>query len=280
MQYKKFPPKPELSVYVECYYIWESGEAVCMDVESPPNACSAIAFNYGAPYFLSNQKYNKVAVPDAFVTGQSVQNYTLHLDGDVGIAGIALRPAGVYHFLKIPMYGLTDERLDLKEVDDAVFQHTLDAICQAVSHEAKVDILEHLIDQLSAQSTHGNKAVLKAANQIFEDFGATNITALLDDLPMSRRSFERKFLEEVGVSPKTYAKIRRFGYTCSLMAGNRDVNLMDVLHRGGYYDQSHFIKDFKYFSGRTPRKYAMTNNELANHVDRMAVVEALLHSNT
>lgn len=279
MHYKKFLPRPELSPYVECYYIWESDGTVCMDVESPPNACSAIAFNYGDSYFLSNQKYEKAIVPDCFVTGQSIQNYTLHLNGNVGIAGIALRPAGLYHFLAIPMYGLTDERLDLSKVKYDSFLPALEAIRKSNSHEGKVSVMETLMDELLAQPTHGNPVVQKAANQIFEDFGATNITDLLEELPMSRRSFERKFLEEVGVSPKTYAKIRRFGYTCSLMAGNRYVNLMDVLHRGGYYDQSHFIKDFKYFSGRTPRKYALTNNELANHVDRMAIVEALLQSN-
>ena len=99
---------------------------------------------------------------------------------------------------------------------------------------------------------------------------------LIESMPMSRRTFERKFLNEIGVSPKTYAKIRRFGNTCLLMAGKRDVNLMDVLHEGGYYDQSHFIKDFKYFSGRTPKKYVENNTELANFVDTVNIVERRL----
>jgi len=96
---------------------------------------------------------------------------------------------------------------------------------------------------------------------------------------MSRRNFERKFLTEVGVSPKAYAKIRRFGYTCSLMAGKKTVSLMEVLHKGGYYDQSHFIKDFKYFSGRTPRNYIKTNTELVNHLDPMPLIESKLNKN-
>jgi AraC-like DNA-binding protein len=60
------------------------------------------------------------------------------------------------------------------------------------------------------------------------------------------------------------------------MAGNRNANLMDVLFEGGYYDQSHFIKDFKYFSGRTPRRYNKTNVELANYVDHISIVERRL----
>jgi len=278
MKYIKFPPRPELASLVECYYTWESAGAVTLDIESPPNACAAIAFNFGDPYYLSNQKYDRKEVPTCFISGQSVQNYRLHLEGVVGIVGIALKPASLYHLFQLPMFSVTDERIDLKDIDPEISERARTEIRNSTTSEERVDVLRHLMAELVEKSQGGNPYIQLAANRIFEEKGQTAITELLEEAPMSRRNFERKFLEEVGVSPKTFAKIRRFGYTCSLMAGDRNANLMDVLHRGGYYDQSHFIKDFKCFSGRTPRTYSRTNQELANHLDRMAVVEERLRS--
>ena len=174
------------------------------------------------------------------------------------------------------MYELTDERICFSEICSESCKDLHQSIGGAQSKKEKVQLLEDYLLRILERPKYGEEAIIESANKIFESKGQTNITELLDKVPMSRRNFERKFLEEVGVSPKTYAKIRRFGYTCSLMAGNRDVNLMDVLCEGGYYDQSHFIKDFKYFSGRTPRKYAKTNVELANYVDGIALVEKRL----
>ena len=278
MKYKKFPPQSEFESLVECYYSWESEEVVCMDIESTPNACAAIAFNFRDPYTLSTQKYHRKQVPACFVSGQSIQNYTLHLEGKVGIVGIALKPASLFHLFQLPMYGITDERVDLREIDSDLCEEAYLRIMSAANTKERIDGLKDLIRTAVAKSKGGTPDIQKAANRIFEEKGQTHITELLEEVPMSRRNFERRFLEEVGVSPKTFAKIRRFGYTCSLMAGDRNVNLMDVLHKGGYYDQSHFIKDFKYFSGRTPRRYAKGNKELANLVDRIAIVEERLQS--
>ncbi|MBT8310124.1 MAG: AraC family transcriptional regulator [Flavobacteriaceae bacterium] len=280
MSYRKYPVQKELETFIECYFSWESDGPIKLDIESPPNACEAIVYNYGSPYRISNQKYDDLEVPSCFINGQSIQNYTLHFDGNIGIIGVALRPGALYKLFEIPMFSLTDERLDFKEVSPDFCSKRLAPILNAKNLEARLDSLIAITEDLFTTANKDDSIIQEAASKIFSDKGKTNVTEHLCDIPMSRRNFERKFLEEVGVSPKMYAKIRRFSFCCSLMAGDREADLMDVLHQGGYYDQSHFIKDFKYFSGRTPRKYAKTNNELAYHVDRMAIVEKRLHLNS
>ena len=276
MLYKKYRPAEILGDFVECYFVWEGNPEKPIAVESPPNALCSLVFNYGDEYRISNQKYRKRVVPASFVSGQALGNYTLHLKGRVGTVGIAFKPATVFHFYGIPMYELTDERICFSEICPESCKELHGSIRSTQGNQEKVQLLEDYLLRILKRPKYGEAAIIESANAIFDDKGKANITALLDKVPMSRRNFERKFLEEVGISPKTYAKIRRFGYTCSLMAGNRDVNLMDALHHGGYYDQSHFIKDFKYFSGRTPRRYAKTNIELANYVDGITLVERRL----
>jgi AraC-like DNA-binding protein len=276
MLYKKYRPAKVLKDFVECYFVWEGNPGKTINIESPPSALCSLVFNYQDEYYCSNQKYTNQVVPSCFIAGQALANYTLHLKGTIGITGIVLRPATIYHFFGIPMYELTDERTCFSTICPNSSTVLHDQIMSAHDNKERIQLLENYILRLLENATHGSTEIIESANKIFESRGQTNITELLDAVPMSRRSFERKFLEEIGISPKTYSKIRRFGYTCSLMAGNRNANLMDVLFEGGYYDQSHFIKDFKYFSGRTPRRYNKTNVELANYVDHISIVERRL----
>lgn len=276
MRYKKYRPAKVLQDFVECYFVWEGETKNPLEIESPPNALCSLVINSGEEYFISNAKYDKKLAPKIFICGQALGNYTLHLNGKVDIVGIAFKPVAIFHFYGVPMYGLTDERICISELSKASYQELQETIKPELNTQKKVQQLEDFVLKLLDRNKFGDLAIIQAANKIFDEKGATNIAELIESTPMSRRNFERKFLEEVGLSPKTYAKIRRFGYTCSLMAGKRDVNLMDVLCEGGYYDQSHFIKDFKYFSGRTPRTYAKTNLELANFVDGITLVEKRL----
>ncbi len=276
MQYKKFKPDKSLFDFVLCYFIWEGQAEKAIDIESPPSALCSLVFNLAEPYFISNSKYDKQKVPKTFVTGQAIKNYTLHLHGEIKIIGAVLKPVGLFHFFNIPMYNLTGERVDFSVIDPDQSESLFKKIKMVSTDVDRIKFIEDYLLKLLQSANNATGDIISAANEIYEQRGQNNVSEIMEEVLMSRRSFERRFLNEVGVSPKVYAKIRRFGYTCKLMAGKRDVNLMDVLCEGGYYDQSHFIKDFKYFSGRTPRIYVKTNTELDNYLDHISVVEARL----
>ena len=278
MFYQKYKPANRLSHLVQCYFIWEGYPSVPMDIESPPNGLCSMVYSYKKPYQLSNAKYTRYTVPGFFISGQALKNYILHINGEIGVIGVALKPGALHHITGIPMYGLTDERLDFTDVWPDDYAGLASQLSARNTHQSKVNEIEAFLLQKTSEAVFGSKAIRYAANEIFESKGQIDLVNLIQEVYMSRRTFERKFLEEVGLSPKTYVKIRRFGYTCSLMAGHREVDFMEVLHRGGYYDQSHFIKDFKYFAGRTPGHYVKNNVELANYVDQISIVEKKINS--
>lgn len=273
LKYRKYKVEKHLSPFIECYYHWEGFTADLITVETPPNAYCSLVVNYENPYLISTHKYSKTEVAQAFISGQAIRNYTLHLKGKIGMVGVVLKPATLFHFLGIPMYEFTEERVPLDKIFPDKANEIIAKIKEAIQPLEKVKVLKELANELYKNRNFGTEQIRYAANAILDQKGVINITTLMEELYMSRRKFERKFLEEVGVSPKTYAKIRRFGYTCSLMAGKRKVNLTETLYRGGYYDQSHFIKDFKYFAGRTPKFYVENNQELANFIESRVVIE-------
>jgi len=109
-----------------------------------------------------------------------------------------------------------------------------------------------------------------AANLIVEKNGMVNIADIMKDVFMSRRSFERNFFKKVGLSPKYYARIRRMSNLMNLIAGKKNIDWADIFCKCEFYDQSHFIKDFIEFTGRTPQQYLKENTELANIIEKPA----------
>jgi AraC-like DNA-binding protein len=90
--------------------------------------------------------------------------------------------------------------------------------------------------------------------------GQVNIRELSTQYFLSQKQFERKFKEHSGFMPKLYARIVRFETALSGYSRNR--SLTEVGYESGYYDQSHFIHDFKKFSGHHPRSYFAAIPEL------------------
>ena len=274
MIYRKYRPSPLLSLYVECYFIWDSEGSMeeAITIESPPTGFCSIVFNYGDPYSLQNKKYDKIQVPKQFISGQSIYSYKLSLQGTIGIAGIVFKPAALATIFGLSIYEYTEERINLynvfkKEVVDKYVQQ----INMAAGEEPRIQILEDFIMQQYRLRAPEPDYIDEAANFIVENNGMLQVSDLLKNSYMSRRSFERKFFQKVGLSPKYYARIRRIGYLCNLIAGKKKVDWPAIFYQCEFYDQAHFIKDFEEFTGRTPQQYLKENTELANYVEKPKV---------
>jgi len=270
MRYKKFFPCSILSPFVECYFIWDSEGSVetTMVIESPPNGFCSIVFNYADPYYLQNKKYERLAVPMQFISGQSIYSYKLFLEGEIGVAGIVFKPAALATIFHLPIYEYTEERIDLYKVfKKSIVDKYANAI-KLSGEEQKVHLLEEFLMQQYRIQKPEPDYIDQAANFIVEHNGLLQVSDLLKDSCMSRRSFERKFFHKVGLSPKYYARVRRIGHLLSFVAGKRTADWPKIFSECEFYDQAHFIKDFKEFTGRSPQQYLKQNTELANYVEK------------
>jgi len=270
MRYKKFFPCSILSPFVECYFIWDSEGSVetTMVIESPPNGFCSIVFNYADPYYLQNKKYERLAVPMQFISGQSIYSYKLFLEGEIGVAGIVFKPAALATIFHLPIYEYTEERINLYKVFKKSIIDKYANEIKISSEEQKVHLLEEFLMQQYRIQKPEPDYIDQAANFIVEHNGLLQVSDLLKDSCMSRRSFERKFFQKVGLSPKYYARVRRIGYLLSFVAGKRTADWPKIFSECEFYDQAHFIKDFKEFTGRSPQQYLKENTELANYVEK------------
>jgi AraC-like DNA-binding protein len=271
MIYQKFRPADVLLPFVECYFIWESDGPLEKElvIESPPNGFCSLVINYGDSYFLQNKKYEKLPVPQQFIAGQAIYSYKLSLTGNIGIAGIVFKPAALSTLFALDGFTFTEERTDLFTVlTQEYVRHYVLRIRETNDASEKVKLMEAFLMHHYNLTTPQADYIDTAANLIVEKAGMLHVYDLLKESCMSRRTFERRFFQKVGLSPKYYARIRRIGYLCNLIAGKKKVNWPEVFYEAAFYDQAHFIKDFEEFTGRSPQQYLKANTELANYVEK------------
>jgi AraC-like DNA-binding protein len=269
MRYKKVKPAPHLAPFVECYFVWEKQELLTMPlrIESPPTGFASMVFSYGDPYRVRTGKQATVA-PAAFLTGQATSQYELELTGQIGMVGIVFRPAGISTLFGLPMYEFTDERVALTDMLGHSAADLHEQLTAALTTNERVLLLERFLNQQLLRRGNPFDRTDYAANLIVDKFGVLTVSELMEDLYVCRRQFERQFLHKVGVSPKYYARIRRVGHVCAQLATNRwqISDWQDFVFRAGYYDQSHFIREFKQVTGKRPTLYIKDNAELSRYL--------------
>ena len=276
MFYQKYPPSAHLTPFVECYYIWENHvDALTLStkrpavIESPPTGFGSFVFNLGTPYAVeTNQQNTPQSLPSTFLTGQATHQYQLHLPNVISMVGIVFRPAGISSLFGLPMIEFADERVSLSDVLGSSVQFLNEQLAEAPDRPARIAMLEQFLSFQWVKRNLQPDRIDYTANLIVDRRGIVNMNELIEEAFLCRRQFERKFLQRVGVSPKFYARIRRISYLCSLLASQRwKINdWQDLIYQCGYYDQSHFIKEFTEFTGKNPSLYVRNNVELINYL--------------
>ncbi len=269
MFYRKYKPPTILQPYVECYFKWQSGKlSKSLWVDSPPSAFSAIVFNLGGRHQVTLEEGRTEETGSAFISGQAIRNVSLQVEGEVDQLGIVFRPTGIHKLFGFPMHEVTHSRFDVGDVFGNLFCDLEEALHETVDEARQIALINGFLMNRASQADIEEDGIDYAANLLLDQMGNVQIKCILDKIFMSRRKFERHFLKQVGVSPKFYGRIRRYGHVCSLMAGHRKVEWGRLLHQVGYYDQSHFIRDFHEFAKMSPTAYLQSNQELAHQLDR------------
>ena len=109
-----------------------------------------------------------------------------------------------------------------------------------------------------------NPCVAFAVAEMSERPDEVNIARMNDRIGYSQKHFTEMFRKSVGVNPKSYLKIMRFQKAVRTIDGSIDIDWGRIAHECGFYDQAHFINDFKHFSGFTPEQYAKIRTTYQN----------------
>ncbi len=266
MRYQKFQPVSELRPFVECYFVWEGEAKEPMEVQSPPNSFTAIVLNYEKPYevFLSANK--PVTAPLAFVAGLSTSNYRLVLKGKIGMVGIVFRASALHNFFGVRMSQLVNSRMELSLLlgTEAVLLWGNAKIQRR--DEARIKILQDFVFAHLAEAKSRLSIIDEAVELIDQFKGCVVVEDIAAHLKISRRYLEKKFIEKVGVSPKFYARIKRFTTLSKTVAYSEKFDWQDLVFENGLHDQSHLVKEFLEFNRMSPSEYFEKHHELIRFI--------------
>ncbi|WP_276502335.1 helix-turn-helix domain-containing protein [Terrimonas pollutisoli] len=253
MNYYTIAPSPILSPYVRFFWVLESDEPYCH--RSVADGCVEMIFHYKG-------LFNEITTP-----GKSEQSFTsgLHgpsqnfrrftIDRGFGIFGIYLYPFAIPHLFSIPANELSDQMPDLESLTGPDGRELEEKIILASNNSQRVSILSSWLEKKILK----NKAVQQPAfvsiiSNIIHSKTLRSVDELAKRSFLSMRQFERNFKIFSGFSPKLYSRIIRFQFATQ-QYGTCYKTLTDIAYDCGYYDQSHFIHDFKQFSGYHPKQY-------------------------
>ncbi len=257
MNYETFDPHPDLAAVVKCHWILE----VPGNIDTPkqrviPDGSIEMCFILGDDVRRFTSENEFIIQPRAMVFGQITKPYFVQPTGSVDTFAIRFYPYGFANFIKQPIHKLADCETPLTSLfEERIAKQLEKEIIEANSTQSRIEIIERfLLNRLADQSTI-DTIVKSTINILSQTKGSASINSILKEDLSKRRNLERKFSKQVGISPKQLGRIIRLQAALKMMLNEQAETLTQVAYESEYYDQAHFIKDFKEFTGVNPKEY-------------------------
>jgi AraC-like DNA-binding protein len=217
------------------------------------DGCAEIIFHYNGK-FAELEGERRVSQSSSMIHAQSQRFRRFETKENFGIFGAYLYPFAIPYIFSVPALHLSNLMPDLHSFLGSDGNTLEDQIMCASDNQERARILSAYLTNRILKNFRKEPPVFAAVNYIIHTKGLVAIEKLAHHFCLSPRQFERKFKEFAGFTPKLYSRIIRFGNTANEY-GNKTLSLTEIAYKYGYYDQSHFIHDFKEFSGFHPGEY-------------------------
>ena len=266
MHYRIIPPPASLQSVIRYLWVLESNAVIDTPQTFSPLAdgCPGILFQHShlGNYYDSNNQ----PMPGIFLYGQTIAPMQLRSTGRLQTVGVIFHPHALQSVFGMHAPELTGACVDLNWLNNKKEKFLYDKLLHAGSTQQQVTIITDYLLSLMQQKGNMKEVVTQAAvRTIWQQKGHVSLKELLQQLRVPERSFERKFKQMVGVSPKLFARICRFQEALTQLRNNNYHRLSDIAYDNGYADQSHFIRSFKEFTGLSPLDYKKQVNEVAEN---------------
>lgn len=258
IRYHTIAPPAVLAPYVRFYWVLEGSLPPGMPYvyRSMADGCAELLFHYHNRF---DELYADGSEAPSFTSGLHgpARKYSrFRVQKGFGIFGAYLYPFALQALLGIPATEFSNRLVSLNELPGNEGRELEERIMLAADNEQRVRILSAFLEKKVRAAQQELPFVAAAIRHIIHGGGAgIPIEKLASEYCLSLRQFERNFKQQAGFSPRLFARIIRFQ---SALAGRDTLpgkNLAQIALDCGYYDQSHFIHDFKEFSGHDPRHY-------------------------
>ncbi|MDQ0638602.1 AraC-like DNA-binding protein [Pedobacter sp. W3I1] len=257
MEFKQFLPSAALKPYIRHYYIFQSDADSTFEDVVFPSGDMEVIFNLGSGSWESLVGNSFKKTPKIELWGQITKPLAIRSVGKHSMLGIKFYTHSASYFFNDQMGAFNDSITDLQDVIGGSADVLHQKLLETEGEQNRIDLLEtFLLKRLirhQKKSFHINK-VADILNSILKDASGSNITYIASRHNITTRYLQRLLHQHTGLSPKSYDKINRFQQSLKMISKNEQP-FTNIAYACGYFDQSHFIRDFKSFTGLTPSSY-------------------------
>ncbi len=253
---ERYAPSPALAHLIERHWIvrWDLRGCDPYESETLPHPTVNMVFERG----------------QTAVHGVGTQRFTKMLHGEGFVVGTKFKPGAIYPFVRRSLSELTDGQWSLDQafgVDGAAIEREVFAFANDAQRIARVEAM--LLERLPPEDANVT-TVLRAMTTALDDRAITRVEELVARVAISERTLQRLFARYVGVSPKWVIRRFRMHEATDRVAEGGVVDWAALAHDLGFFDQAHFIKDFRTQVGCSPTEYAARcgAQRVANHAQR------------
>ncbi len=250
MRFDKFIPTDKLKPYIKYFVVSEN------DIESEykvfPSSGLVIGFQYkGQLTTVKDNRENKLT--SAGVTGISDGYKIFKNSNNIGTVLVFFTEIGFTHFATHPANELFNLSISLDDIfNKSSVAEVKEKLAVATNDKQRIRIVEQfLLAQLKDIET--DKLIVEAVKLIYQSKGTIRVKELNEKLFISQSPFEKRFRKVVGTTAKKFSSIVRFNTVLDSL--NETKSLTEICYENNFFDQAHFIKDFKQFTGDTPENF-------------------------
>ena len=176
--------------------------------------------------------------------------------------GIRFFPHAAAYFLNDKIGLFNNQVIDFSDVSGEAVNILYSQLLETSTWNNRIELVENfLLHRLSLSERKLGKVavVTDIMNEIRQDDFFDNIENVASRYGITSRYLQKLFLQYTGLTPKLYSKINRFQNSLRLVT-KKETSLTSIAYDCGYFDQSHFIREFKSFTGFTPSGYSFENS--------------------
>jgi AraC-like DNA-binding protein len=260
MQFTRLEPPEELKSIVECYWIVDGDDPTRVQQKIIPDGFPEIIFHFGDPYRIKLNDHWELQ-SRSLIAGQITKYFYLENTGVSDMLGIKLKPTALTRLFNVSMDSLSDKVVDLLQLGDDTLSGLDRLVRESGTRNDQISRINRYLGEVRQYPS--DPTLERAIESILARYGNCTVGQLCEVTNITERQLQRIFKKHVGLSPKFYSRIVRFSYIFQLVQGKK-MSWSDVSLEAGFYDQPHFIKNFKTFTGEDPTDYFFDDSTLAN----------------
>lgn len=254
MNYQQIYPTEPLRKYVRYFWTLED-DSLCFSEKTfkiMSDGLAGLILVENKKSFLNTDNQE---LPQLFLYGQTTQHTEHKAIKNFRNIGVYFQPTALKSIFGIDADELTNQHIDINEL---IKTNITDQLLNTATAEQRIELLSSFLMQQAEQRKSENEKVSFASEQLQK---GVSLPTIQNELNISERSLERYFKQHIGISPKLYARINRFQSALESLRRTDFETLTDIAYQNNYFDQSHFIRDFKEFAGTSPKHFILHANE-------------------